>query len=132
VIPGVGAREKLERGDIADIVYEPLKAQCCAVIMWLGLAISSERGAGSETKMTSYLCGKKGKTLWPNFEVIVGKTESNETKHRAQTLIDIISNLGEARNNASQLDEEVLLYTIDLTLSHANKLLLLEKKRIYS
>jgi hypothetical protein len=90
------------------------------------------RGAGRETKMASYLDRNNGKTFWPKFEVIVGGVKSNETEHRDEILLEIINKLEEVRLNASKVDEDVLLYAIDMTLSHANKLLSLEKKRIYS
>jgi hypothetical protein len=90
------------------------------------------RGAGRETKMASYLDRNNGKTFWPNFKVIVGEVESSKTEHRNEILLESIKKLEEARQNASKVDEDVLLYAIDLALSHANTLLLLNKKHIYS
>jgi hypothetical protein len=82
--------------------------------------------------MASYLDRNNGKTFWPNFEVIVGGVKRNETEHRDEILLEIINKLEEARLNASKVDEDVLLYAIDLALSHANTLLLLNRRHIYS
>jgi hypothetical protein len=108
----------------------PLAPTCRAGIVRFGTVDISVRGAGRETKMASYLDRNNGKPFQSNFRVIVGDIESNE--HCAERLLDIIIKLEEVRRTASQLPDEVLIYTVDIAICRVNELLLLDNKRVYS
>jgi hypothetical protein len=70
--------------------------------------------------MASYLYEYSAMTIGQEFGINPGEAEGN---YGVAILLDIIQQLNAARLGASQLNEDVLLYTIDMALSEARTVL---------
>jgi hypothetical protein len=70
--------------------------------------------------MSSYLYEYSAMTIGQEFRINPGEAEGN---YGAAVLLDVIQQLNAARLGASQLNEDVLLYIIDMALSEARTVL---------
>jgi hypothetical protein len=70
--------------------------------------------------MASYLYEYSAMTSDQEFGINPGEAEGN---YGAAILLDVIQQLNAARLGASQLNEDVLLYAIDMALSEARTVL---------